>query len=199
MSISTSPQNLDKGRRAYYRIDDTVFLSYRIIPEEELGRFMEKLQEEAENFYFSVKGDMVMAEAIASIRVSQPAIAIYLEALDRKINLLTHLVMNKHAGIEDYPPQQVNLSGGGIAFDVEQEIPIGTNIELKLVLLPRYNGILIRAIVVYCKRQENNNQKSSWRVALNFSHIRDIDRDLIIRHVLRKQAEWIRQHHDTKK
>ncbi|CAK0750497.1 PilZ domain-containing protein [Gammaproteobacteria bacterium] len=201
MIFPRSP-NIDTERRNYYRIDDSALLAYQIIPAEQLDYILARFYEgKFGQFIFNGDfiendNDAVMADALASIRVAQPTVAIYLEALDRKINLLSNFFMMRNKEIVDYPIRRINLSGGGIAFDVEQEIPFGNTMELKMVLLPRYNGVLAYATVVHCHKRENSNHhdyRLPWRVALNFSHIREIDRDIIIRHVLYQQATQLRR------
>lgn len=187
----------DNEQREYYRIDDKALLDYKIITSEQFKQNLNEFQEGIKNqnfFNFLDDDSKIIEEALANIVVDQPDLANYLEYLDRKINLLAHFFITKNKGINEYPMRQINLSGGGIAFDVEQAIPQDAIIELKLVLLPKYNAILAYATVINCVRNEMpENQYLPWRVALNFSNIREIDRDLIIRHVLQQQAMQLRR------
>lgn len=184
-------------RRDYYRIEDSAFLDYRIIPSEQLADTLSIFDQGATD-YFNLnhnylENEKIMTDSLARIHNDFPVIAAYLEALDRKINLLVPLFRSKNDEIETYPTRRINLSGGGIAFDAEQEIYLGAAVEIKLVLFPRYNGILAYGTVVYCVPIEQPQNNFAWRVALNFSHIREIDRDLIIRHVLQHQAAQLRR------
>lgn len=184
-------------RRDYYRIEDNAFLDYQIVPPEQLDATLSRFNQGAID-YFSlnrsyIENEKVMADSLARIHADFPVIAAYLDALERKINLLAPLLINKNQDFPTYPTRRINLSGGGIAFDAEQEIAIGVTVEIKLVLFPRYYGILAYGTVVYCAPLEQPQDNFAWRVALNFTHIREIDRDLIIRHVLQQQAAQLRK------
>ncbi|CAK0768325.1 PilZ domain-containing protein [Gammaproteobacteria bacterium] len=183
-------------RRRYYRIDDNAILSFKVIPTgqviQAIGRFREGLPE-----YFSLAAnfavsDISMSEVLGRIRSEQPLIATYLDAVDQKLKLLAHLVMALDNDLSASSTQSVSLSGGGIAFDVNQEIPPGSTLEIKLILFPEYTGILTYGNVVQ-SFQNNSSADAPWRVAVNFSSIRESDRDLIIRHVLHQQATWLRR------
>jgi len=183
-------------RRRYYRIDDSTILSFKVIPAGQvtraIGRFREGLPE-----YFSLAAnfavsDVSMSEILGRIRSEQPLVATYLDAVDRKLKLLAHLVMALDNDLATSPTQNVNLSGGGIAFDVDQEILIGSILEIKLILFPEYTGILTYGTIVQSSKN-NASSGAPWRVAVNFSSIRESDRDLIIRHVLHQQATWLRR------
>jgi len=196
--FSTIP---DTERRRYYRIDDNAMLSYQVVPPEQVERTLARFRTgPSDRFSLSasyVGNDIAMTETLSRIRAEQPLVATYLEGLERKMNLLAHLVMTMNDDFDDYPTRRVNLSGGGVAFDIEQKISAGTIIEIKLVLLPSYRGILTYGTAIHCQNDEKNNHDPlfPWRVALSFSHIRETDRELIVRHVLHQQAVWLRQRH----
>jgi hypothetical protein len=184
-------------RRRYYRIDDNVILNYRVIPpdqvEQTLAHFQEGIPERFDLTSAYATNDAAMAEALSRIRAEQPMVAFYLEALDRKLNLLARLAVSGGDDLSAQPTRRVNLSGGGITFGAEQEIPCGTILEMKLVIFPTYTGILAYGPVVHCHKETDTDARFPWQVAASFSHIRDADRDLLVRHTLHCQAAWLRQ------
>ena len=194
------PPSSEEERRHYYRIDDNALLTYRVIPPDQVEAVLTRFHiGGADHFSLSASyagNDTAMTEALARVRSEYPTVAIYLEALERKMNLLAHMVMTMHDPFSEYPTRSLNLSGGGAAFDVEQEIPIDSIVEMKLVLLPKYNGVLAYGTVVHCQHHEEQDQRDTalpWRIAVNFSHIRERDREIITRHILHQQAAWLRK------
>ncbi|CAK0739918.1 putative PilZ domain-containing protein [Gammaproteobacteria bacterium] len=201
--MNTHPSSAipDPERRRYYRVDDNAMLAYRIIPVDQVERTLARFREgPSDRFSLSatyIGNDTAMKESLAHIKAEQPAVASYLDALDRKMNLLANLVMTMNNDFEDYPSRRVNLSGGGVAFDIEHKVITGTVVEVKLILLPSYRGILAYGTVIHCKGDEQNANDPlfPWRMALNFAHIRETDREHIVRHVLHQQAVWLRHRH----
>ncbi len=191
----TTPSVSD--RRHYYRIDDNALLAYRVIPPDQVAFVLAQFHAGGSD-HFSLSAsyagnDAEMVEALSSVRAEYPIVAVYLEALERKINLLAHMLMTTKDEFSEYPTRFLNLSGGGASFNVEQEIPERALMELKLVLLPKYNGILAYGTVIRCQAYAENEKTLPWRVAVAFSDIRESDRDIIVRHVLHKQAAQLRK------
>ena len=97
----------------------------------------------------------------------------------------------------DQPSKPVNLSAGGLALDAGESLEAGTEVEIKLLLLPSYTGIVAFGEVVGVEKAEEN-PAYPHRLRINFSHIRDADRDALIRHILRRQGQILRQERERK-
>lgn len=67
-------------------------------------------------------------------------------------------------------------------------------LEVKLLLLPTYTGILTYGTLVDCVEVEGEEADAEYpyRLRIDFSFMRESDRDALIRHVLLKQSEWLR-------
>ncbi len=200
MNDTSVPPASGQDRRHYYRIDDNALLAYRVVPPDEVQTAITRFHVGgSDRFSLSANyagNDTALVEALSRIRAEYPSVALYLEGMERKMNLLAHLVMTTNEDFSEYPTRSLGLSGGGAAFDVEQEIPVGAVIELKMVLLTRYNGILAYGTVVHCaphSEETLHDPHLPWRVAVNFSTIRERDRDTITRHVLHQQAARLRK------
>jgi hypothetical protein len=81
---------------------------------------------------------------------------------------------------------KVNLSGSGIRFFSEQEIPVDSFLVLRLVLRPfiplQAVGQIVRSKAV------QQGEVAGFELAVEFTQISSDDREAIIRHVLRTEA-----------
>ncbi len=191
--------NIDQNeRRQFFRIDDSLSLSYRPIPADQLAASIRFLEEGVDSDFTVVSSlaavSQEMAGTLNKIDKRQPEIAAYLKSLDRKIDILGRVLMAQTTELLNQPAQTVNLSGTGISFQVEEFIPPGSFLELKLILTPSYAGILCFAEVVGCDAldtQEDGLQEYNLRAT--FVHIRERDRDVLIQYVIQRQGAQIRK------
>ena len=198
MNSNSDPLSVDDDRRDYFRIDDVVKISYHRVPTEELTERLERLEEEfSSNFTvmssFSAIGQQ-MALQLHRIESNSPDVAACIKALDQKLNILGQAFMAQEDGLIEQPAQAVNISAGGIALNGVEEIKIGTTLEIKLLLLPSLTGVLIYGEVVACDaNEESDSDDYPYQLRIDFSHMRESDRDILIRHILRRQGEWLRK------
>ncbi|ROR34787.1 PilZ domain-containing protein [Inmirania thermothiophila] len=181
-------------RRQFYRVEDLVSLSYRVLEaeafEEALASFERRgpvwftlsdtLQREAEQ----------LEAAIREVAEEHPRIAYCLELMDRKLELLGRLIAADREGLYDVPPRPAEISASGIAFANDERLEPGTLLELRIVLHPSFTAILTYGRVVRCERADGGEHP--WRIAAAFEALREEDRDVIVSHVLRRQAERLR-------
>ncbi|MEJ2068752.1 MAG: PilZ domain-containing protein [Deltaproteobacteria bacterium] len=125
-------------------------------------------------------------------------IADYLKALDEKINLLGRSFLTEERELLEQPAQAVNLSAGGLAMDSDKHIKPGSMVELKMLLLPSYAGVLAYGEVVHLEEAHAVYPDFPYHVRINFSLIRPADRDALIRHITRRQSEMLRIRREQK-
>lgn len=94
---------------------------------------------------------------------------------------------------------EVNLSGGGICFDTERRFGEHDILELRLILPPfvpiRSTAEVTR--VTPARLEGGAGQAERFTVAAHFTSISSEDRERLIRHILRLQADRIRQRHTS--
>jgi hypothetical protein len=184
-------------RRQYFRIEDSLTLSYQKVPLEAVPDCVERLEQELDS-HFTVVSSLAavtqeMTGTLHKIEASRPEIAAYLKSLDKKIDILGRAFLAQATELFTQPTQEVNLSATGISFHVSEPIPKGTILELKILLLPSYTGILCFAEVVSCDELDASDSDHCYNLRTNFSHIRTRDRDVLIQHVIQRQGAQIRQ------
>lgn len=183
-------------RREFFRIDDSLSLSYRQIPPDTLPAAAERLEHELDSD-FTVLGDLAavtqeMTGTLHQIEVARPEIAAYLKALDRKIDIIGRALLAQTTELLNQPTQSVNLSASGISFQSSQSVAPGSILELKILLMPSHAGILCLAEVVGCDLLGDPCARA-YRLRTRFHKIRDRDRDVLIQHLIQRQGAQLRK------
>jgi hypothetical protein len=192
-------QETSENRRRFFRIDDAVRLSYRALDADELADRVARLAE-------GLGGSFALMASLSAVthrmsvslrRIEQHSgdVAAYLRALDQKIEAVARALLLQDPALPAMAEEPVNLSAGGLAIVAQQCLPTGTAVEVRLLLLPPMVGILAFGTVVECTDPpvDGGYLPGSRLMRVDFTHIRDEDRDLLIRHMLRRQGERLRQ------
>lgn len=186
-------------RRNYFRIDDVSILYHRPLQNGEASAqglpdklSIDKLTLKARFEYLTRE----IKPLCKTIEENNPKLAQYLSAIDAKLNMLSEVLMDTVVDDLDKQPQKVNISAGGLSFDSDSALTPGSVMELCVVLLPTNVGIYSHARVVSCKKDADSNEAGKiYKVAVEFIKMDDEFRDLISRHVLkREQAELVSGH-----
>jgi hypothetical protein len=94
---------------------------------------------------------------------------------------------------------EVNLSGGGICFDTDRRFGENDILELRLILPPfvpiRSTAEVTRVTPV--RGEGGAGAAERFTVAAHFTSIGSEDRERLIRHILRLQADRIRSRHQS--
>ncbi len=190
---------MNEDRREYFRVNDSVRVSIRQVPEDQLDTLLQRMQQ---NFTdgFTVMSSLIgisaeMAVSMRRIENSDPDVAAYLKALDRKIEVLGRAFISQESELLEEPAHPVNLSGGGMGILLNECYRPGQVLEIKMLLFPSFTGVLMYGTVVDCEPVDERDRDSgySYRMRLAFTHMREQDRDLLIRHVLRCQSNALRR------
>jgi hypothetical protein len=192
-------------RRRFFRIDDFVHLSLREVSRDEMDQRMERLEQNmAGSFGLMIGLNAIGQQVTASLRRVEsrdPDAADCLKALDKKLELLARAFLSEEVDLGDKPARAVNLSAGGMAVNTREPLAEGSLLEIKLLLVPSYTGIFTYGTLVACHRLEGDEQDPEfpYQVRIDFAFMREEDRDALIRHVLLKQAEWLRRRREQRR
>jgi hypothetical protein len=186
-------------RREYFRIDDAVRLSIRQVPDEQIEALVQRLDNNVAGNFTVMSGlaaiSAEMAVSMRRIEHESPDIAAYLKALDRKIEVLGRAFAAQESNLMEETAHPVNLSAGGMAMLVNECYPVGSTIEVKMLLFPSLTGVLSYGRVVTCRPVQGESAESGYthQLRVEFTHMREQDRDILIRHVLRCQSMALRK------
>ena len=193
MNRQASPDQQPAERRRFCRIDDDIILRYRVIGVEETPADIENLDVCLPNRLTLsstfASTTQQMQPLLAKIQEQSLEIAEYLRLIDRKLDLVARAFLLQEINVEEEPICRVNLSAGGIGFYEENPLATGTTLELELILLPSYVGILAYGTVAYRKHEPDVVTGLPFRIGVEFCKLRERDRDLIANHVLSREPE----------
>lgn len=189
-------------RRSYFRIDDTVRLSIRRVPAEELEVLVDRLDHDlAGNFTVMSSLAAITAQMTVGLRRIEnrdPDLAAYLRAIDHKIEVIGRAFIAQEPELIAQKAVPVNLSAGGMCAAVDEPYEPGAGLEIRMLLFPSFTGLMIYGTVVECTPQPAGESDSGhpYLARIAFSHIREQDRELLIRHLLRRQSAQLRDQHE---
>jgi hypothetical protein len=183
-------------RREYFRIADEIVLDYRPIGGEEVDQLIESMRSRMVDRFTAASSfaatSRQMAHLVHKLQVESPELARCLQAIDQKLNTIAQLFVSEEMALKDRPTREVTLSAGGVAFRTEEELGVGSLLELRMVLFPSLVGILTVSRVVQCNKCADADASFPWEVAVEYEHLRESDRELLVRHVMARETEQLR-------
>lgn len=190
--------SLHSDRREFFRINDTVFVEYELINDEQVEALAEHIDNPLQanspekNQLYSLQ--TAFAHLTDQINQYDRNIARALRLLDDKINIIGHILHNDKDSSDEQQSVHANLSGGGIAFLASEDFEQKSALEVNLELRPSCTQIRTIAHVVSCEKlADAPSEDNSYLLRLAFTHMNEIDRNLLVKHVLNRQAEDIRK------
>ncbi|MBF0622997.1 MAG: PilZ domain-containing protein [Magnetococcales bacterium] len=182
-------------QREFVRVDDHIPLAWRLVSEADYAEMMTHFER---NRQFPSKPENIAAllntlditDRLKNLERSDPHLAKILAKMDMKLNVLIQLF---HPNNKEQPlvPRKVNLSGSGIAiWEETHNLKPGDVMEVRLALS---NDALV-SIECYTRviRVFENNEDGMDKIACKFDPILTQDRERLIQHIFKRQAELIR-------
>lgn len=189
-------------RRRYFRIDDSALIKYRGLALAELDAARAQLAAhhvQADNLRTALEPlDARIAEMMPALRRESRVLAEAIELINRKLGLLGAALATSHGAgggetRDEHEPRSVNLSGGGIALRARQALPAGSWLLIDLVLLPANHALRAIGRVTDVRRRGEDAV-----MGIEFEGLREADRDALTSHVLRTQAQRLREGRERK-
>lgn len=194
--------NFGADRRNYFRIDDTVRLSVRRVPPEELESRFEQLDHDLVG-NFTVMSSLAaitaqMTMGLRRIENRDPDLAAYLRAIDQKIEVIGRAFITQEPEFHAEHAVPANLSAGGMCVGVDEAYEPGATLEIRMLLFPSFTGLMVYGTVIDSDpaREDDESQRFNYLTRIEFTHIRESDRELLIRHLLRRQSLQLRAQHE---
>lgn len=178
-------------RRRYYRIDEEVELCCNQIDASELDDRLEDFWSNEHAFSIRNNYNFQIEQHIADrhkIESSMPELARYLKVLEQQIERITDRLLDDELD-QNLERKKSSLSAQGIAFRDDSALAQGELIELKLKLLPSGFRLVIIARVILVDKEESDEDCGGQRISLDFEHLHEADREILIKHIHGKQME----------
>jgi hypothetical protein len=184
-----------EDRRRFFRIDDEVNLFYKKIDEKRVHEPHRVSDNILNSCSLSTALEMVSQESAALLHrldKTLPDVAEYLRIIETKIDLLGQAIMMQGLQLKENDTRNVNISATGIAFNCEDELKQGDYLEIKLLLLSSMAVIVTYGKVIYCKHSPENDSPYPYFIGVDFINMKDEDREMLIKYVVKKQLQQIR-------
>ena len=189
-------------RREFFRINDTVLIELQPLNANEAEQLGQVLKDPLHSGNSQEKSQLRTLQTAFNHITDQiiqhdREIARALRLLDEKINLVHHAVQRQQNRSDDNLKIEANLSGGGIAFMSAENIDAKNAVEVKIELQPYGTLIHTVANVISCTKTQDSSTKAPYFLRLAFSFMSEIDRNILVKHILNRQAETIRHNADS--
>ncbi|MDG1938073.1 MAG: PilZ domain-containing protein [Pseudomonadales bacterium] len=197
---TTSDNNDSKQdeRRQLYRIDDTAIIDLTLVSAEDVeSKPAEACFVESEAFRLmrELRGiDTDSGSVFRAIHEKTPEIALYLQAINKKIETVGNAVAASLVGIEA-ELQSVDISEGGIGFNFNSELEADSYHAVKIWFHQTLIGIAAYIRVVACHRTIDGG----YHISCAFQSLPDVDEQVIARHIMQVQAREQRKKHSPDK
>lgn len=184
-------------RRQFFRIDDTVRMQIQPLSPQAMKAGIANLEQGFDG-NFTVMSSLAsvtsqMAASMRRIESRDPDVAAYLKALDQKIEILGRAFLAQESELVAVEDRPVNLSAGGMSVRVDDPMEPGQGLEIRMLLYPSFTGLLSFGEVVECTPMTPaDNEGRAYQLRVEFVHMREQDREVLIRHVLRRQSALLR-------
>jgi c-di-GMP-binding flagellar brake protein YcgR len=185
-----------EDRRRFFRIDDAINLYYKIVDEQTVISASKMTDDVLSSCSLATALDVLGQESrliLHRVEKREPEIAEYLKLMDSKIGLLAQAVLQQDNDLSESKVCNTNLSASGLAIEVETPVKEGEFIEVKLFLSSCVAVILLYGKVVYCKK----NAESSYQIGIDYINLKDEDREVLIKHIVKRQMQQIRENKVT--
>ncbi|EKT4522273.1 PilZ domain-containing protein [Pseudomonas putida] len=180
----------EEDRREYYRIEDSIALE--ISPLGAAEALETDLLQDASPL-FNLLSELHLADfesqhLMRQLSEKDRTLAAFLRVQNKRLDLLSAVMAQALLG-EIGQPQPVILSEGGIEFAQATPLATDTRVAVKMVLMPRALGLLLRARVTHCDRRPDGH----YEVGTVFIDMTDAQRQLLARYILQRQQQQRRQ------
>ncbi|MDD5227310.1 MAG: PilZ domain-containing protein [Methylococcales bacterium] len=185
-------------RRHFFRIHDSVNLSYRLINEQQTQKPIQSSASLLDNCSLTSALELIAEESAAihdKLERIHSDFADYLKLLDIKINLIAQAVIGLSGHeVTENQARNANLSVSGLGFDSNENLKVGQFLEIKMLLVHSTIVITTYAKVIHCfKHVHAHDESYDYFVGVSFVNMKESDCDLLSKHVAKKQLQQIRQ------
>lgn len=182
----------ESDRRRFFRIEDQVALHCQPVAGEALERLVRELGEEPAG-HTSLPASFAatsvqMEHVLHRIKERDADVASYLHTLNHKLDQLARaLVLDREDG-RTLETVDAEISASGVSFDSGGAFQEGELVRVTLLTLPGMALVVALGRVVRSRPEDTR-----FDTAIDFEQMRDSDRDLVVQHVMHRQAALLRE------
>ena len=179
-------------RRRFFRIDDTINLSYRLIDEEAAKLGLKIVANLPNEYSLAATLDVLSQEALRIMQHLEKQNDEFLElyrVLDAKINAVAQIVMFRGGNVDRKNSQDVNLSASGVAFHQSSPLNAGQYLAIEMYLPSTLALIMVIGKVIKSESLSSNQ----FLIRVDYTDIKQEDQELLIKYVVRKQWQKLQE------
>jgi len=190
--------NLADDKRHYFRIKDSINLSYHLIDENQINTPIRSGASLLDNCSLSSALELIAEESsiiYGKLEKIHSDFADYLKLLDIKIDLIAQAVINLSDTneINENQTRNANISVSGVGFDSNEPLKVGQYLEIKMLLVHSTVVIVTYVKVIYCIKNTTSPDEYPYFIGVDYVNMKESDRDLLSKHVAKKQLQQIRE------
>lgn len=174
-------------RRRYFRINDTVGISYHVLEGDDLHN---SPAEHAPDILELVsKQDRQIEKLLLEIADENPKVAELVTVFNQKLErVVSQLVMESRlVGRIAHRVREANLSACGVAFHNDEPIAEGARLKMELTLYPMEKSLIMHGMVVGCTEDGD-----SWYWRIDFYSMNEAMQEALIQHVVKSQSQQLK-------
>jgi hypothetical protein len=176
----------NQEQRNYFRIKDTVGISYSMI-DDKIDLAGSELVPAAQVSAY----DRELNQTINTLWLDSPITAKALGLLNRKLALINAQISKIAMPTRtSYEKQMVSISGSGIAFSCMERLAIGDRLRLTISLQPSHVELHITGEVVMCEPMGDSDEGEYW-ARFNFDSSNDAVQEQLVQHIVQRQCAEI--------
>lgn len=179
-------------RRRYFRVTDLIGLRYQLLSEDQQALAVQSKPGSLKDLLKEIDSQLMASMAIIQSNHSEVARA--LDLLNQKINLaLNSEQLIDNEALEHNALVSVNLSACGLAFSADHSINLNQYLALELTLYPNNIRLNLMAAVIGCDQYQEEDDKTRYLIRANFIDISDASQEVLVQHVIKRQAQQLKQ------
>ena len=181
---------MSEDRRRFFRINSELDLAVEPIAEDQVESRLGEFENQQPVFSIQNSYNYQIEQHMADFRrieSNMPEVARYLSVMEDQIRRLTELMAPDEA-TTNFIRKQVSISAQGIAYFDRQAPGEGGLVSIMMRLVPSGMQLQALARVVSVVTSEDTDD-DLFRVSLDFEHIHEADRELLIKDIHAKQIE----------
>lgn len=180
---------MTQEKRRYFRINETVGLSYEL-----LDRNNQTGSRESVDIWDLISDqDESIERLLKDVSKESPKVAALIRAINQKLErIVSQVVMeSKLTNRLANRVREVNLSACGAGFLCDENVDVGTALQLELQLFPGSKKVQTKARVVGCDEMADGFY---WRV--DFFDITAAVQETLIQHIVQRQSAQLKTRRD---
>lgn len=182
---------MNEERRRYFRITESVGLSYALL--DELGGEEQKPESTtADILAHLTEQDKKIEQALREVVDESPKVAALIGLFNQKIERIVHMLTMEGRLLDKLAMRirEVNISACGIAFTNEEHISVGRPVRLELTLFPEEKKIVTDGRVISCDPIADS---VNFYIRIDFFAVNKAAQEELIQHIVKRQSVQLQE------